>query len=370
MNDGFRLLFDQLRSGVAWVHRNGNVRYANKAAVQLTPCLIGRPFPDPVIDRHIKAAGEGLLQLPFPFETSTQEVHPDRVRVVVLPAPVGQDLMLVLHNVSEENWYRHAQQNLIKFMQLEMGGPAERLAVNLEALTTPGVPQREELIREVLEQARQLQGGLHRLSELSQVFGIAALRCDDRIVLTELVPRTLKALAGLTEQRNVSVRLEGFEQDVAIYGSTEWLSRALQEFLSCSVRTSPRGGLIELRLQGSGLRVTLRSRHRGLFMSGRSRRAALVPYGVGDDPAKPGPGIGLALARHIVELHGGSVHIDDAADAVDFVLELPAGAPSQPSSADLSVEQAQRYAYDMAQLLTRKAPQRGGAGDLVSGSKS
>lgn len=357
MNHAFRLLFDQLRSGVAWVQRNGDVRYANKAAVQLTPCMIGRPFPDPVIDRHIRAAGEQRLQLPFQFEISTQEIHPDRVRAVIVPAPVGQDLMLVLNNVSEEHWYSHAHQNLIKFMQIEMGDPAEQLSVNLQALGTPGVPRRDDLIREVLEQTRRLQAGLGRLHELASVFGCAALHCDDRIVLTELVPQALKALAHLMDQRNVSIRLEGFEQEVAVYGSAEWLARALREYLDCAVRSAQRGAAIDLVLQGSGQRVMLRSRNRGLFMSSRARRAAMVPFGVGDDPSQPGPSIGLALAQHIVELHGGSVRIEDEAGSVDFVLELPAGAPAEQAT-QLSAEQAQRYARDMAQLMSRSMARR------------
>jgi signal transduction histidine kinase len=247
-----------------------------------------------------------------------------------------------------------------------MGDPAERLSVNLQALGTPGVPRRDDLIREVLEQTRQLQAGLGRLRELASVFGCAALHGDDRIVLTELVPQVLKALAHLMDQRNVSIRLQGFEQEVAVYGSAEWLTRALREYLDCAVRSAQRGAAIDLVLQGSGQRVMLRSRNRGLFMSGHARRAAMVPFGIGDDPSQPGPSIGLALAQHIVELHGGSVRIEDEAGVVDFVLELPAGAPAEQAT-QLSAEQAQRYARDMAQLMSRSMARRDA---VLPGSKT
>ena len=48
MNEAFKLLFDQVKSGVVWVQRNGVVRYANKAAVQMTPVMLGQPMMDPV----------------------------------------------------------------------------------------------------------------------------------------------------------------------------------------------------------------------------------------------------------------------------------------------------------------------------------
>jgi hypothetical protein len=65
----------------------------------------------------------------------------------------------------------------------------------------------------------------------------------------------------------------------------------------------------------------------------------------------------MALARYVVEQHGGSVRIEDEFDAVDFVIEIPAGAPAT-QDAQMSVEQAQRYAHDMAQLMARSAKRR------------
>ncbi len=71
MNEAFRLLFDQVKSGVVWVERNGTVRYANKAAVQMTPVMLGQAMLDPVAARTVKAAGQDMLSLPFQFELVT-----------------------------------------------------------------------------------------------------------------------------------------------------------------------------------------------------------------------------------------------------------------------------------------------------------
>ena len=64
--------------------------------------------------------------------------------------------------------------------------------------------------------------------------------------------------------------------------------------------------------------------------------------------------------------NGGSVRIEDDFDGVDFVLEIPAGAPAT-QDAQLSVEQAQRYAKDMSELLARSMSKKvnlaGGKGE-------
>lgn len=352
MNDAFRHLFDQVHSGIVWVQRNGIVRYANKAAVQLTPCMLGRGFMDPVVDRTIKAAGQGMVQLPFQFEISTQEANPDQIRAVVLNAPVGNDLMLVLNNVSKEHWYASALENLISYIGAEMAKPIEQLVADLQCLSgAAGQPA----VSRAGANARELHLKLSKLRELVTVFGQGAIERDDRIEFRELVKHSLSEVAQLAAQRNVTVALTGFDHELpSVYGSQVWLSRAVSEYLEHSVRSAQRGGLIELSAQTIGAHVVLRARNRGLFISHHQRRGAFVPFGAGDGDTAPGqrPGIGLALSQRIVEQHGGAVRIEDEMDAVDFVMEIPAGAPAK-QDAQLSVEQAQRYAHDMSQLMAR-----------------
>ncbi|PXW96518.1 signal transduction histidine kinase [Sphaerotilus hippei] len=360
MNDAFRMLFDQVRSGVVWVGRNGQVRYANKAAVQLTPCMLGRPFMDPVVDRHIKSAVDGLAPLPFQFELRTQEVRPDTVKAVIIPAPVGNDLMLVLNNVSEERWFTQALENLIHYIDAEMSRPIERLVADLAAL--PGglalLEQGRGQDAGMAADAAALSDRLGRLRDLVKVFGSGAIQCDDRLVMSQVLRSALDLVATSLDERNVTVTLTGVQEDLAVYGSPTWLPRALVEYLDQAIRSSARGSVIELSLSGAGTRIVLRSRSRGLFVSNQDRRNAYVPFGVGSGADQAHPRIGLALARYVVEQHGGSVRIDDEYDTVDFVLELPAGAPADQGATQLSMEQAQRYARDMAQLMARSTQRR------------
>ncbi|MFT3858055.1 MAG: ATP-binding protein [Aquabacterium sp.] len=121
-----------------------------------------------------------------------------------------------------------------------------------------------------------------------------------------------------------------------------------------SIRSAQSGAVIELSLQSVGAHVMVRARNQGLFISNHERRNAFAPFGVGDTPrpSDQRKGIGLALAQRILAQHGGSVRIEDEFGSVDFVMEIPAGAPAS-QDAQLSVEQAQRYARDMSQLLAR-----------------
>ncbi|WP_294636688.1 HAMP domain-containing sensor histidine kinase [uncultured Aquabacterium sp.] len=369
MNDAFRMLFDQVKSGVVWVQRNGVVRYANKAAVQMTPVMLGQPMMDPVAERTVKAAGQNMLTLPFQFELTTQEAHPDSIRAVVINAPVGNDLMVVLNNVSEERWYSQALENLIGYIDAEMAQPIQTLAGKLPAigqmLSRPGAGPE---LHALADEAAGLSVKLGKLHDLVNVFGASAIRRDERILLPDLLRKALDEVIHLADARNVTIATHGLDTELPpVYGSVHWLGKAVSEYLEQSIRSAQPGGLINLAVQAVGTRVMVRARNQGLFVSNHERRSAYVPFGVGDSP-KPGTrqGIGLALSQRILEQHGGSVRIEDDFDGVDFVLEIPAGAPAT-QDAQLSVEQAQRYAKDMSELLARSMSKKvnlaGGKGE-------
>ena len=360
MNEAFKLLFDQVKSGIVWVQRNGAVRYANKAAVQMTPVMLGQAMMDPVAERTVKAAGQGMLNLPFSFELTTQEAHPDTIRAVLIPAPVGQDLMVVLNNVSEERWYSQALENLIGYIEAEMAAPIEQLARRLpdmERVVRQPTPQDVEWLT---KDARALSVKLGKLRDLVAVFGESAIQRDERILVNELLQEALANVIGQAKGRNITVATQGLDAELpVVYGSRHWLSIAVAEYLEQSIRSARPGGLIELSVQAVGTRVIVRARNQGLFVSNHERRSAFVPFGVGDSARTTDErtSIGLALIERIVAQHGGTVRIEDEFDAVDFVLEIPAGAPAS-QDAQLSVEQAQRYARDMAQLMARSMSKR------------
>ena len=368
MNEAFRQLFDQVKSGVVWVQRDGVVRYANKAAVQMTPVMLGQVMMDPVADRTVKAAGQGMLKLPFQFELTTQEAHPDSIRAVLIGAPVGNDLMVVLNNVSEERWYSQALENLVGYIEAEMAHPIEALAQKLPRIAQ--IVQQQGATGELaalVEDASSLSVKLGKLRDLVSVFGESTIQRDERILLSDLLRRAVGEVMPAARARNITLSATDLSDDLpVVYGSSHWLSKAMSEYLEQSVRSAQPGDLIELSIQAVGTRVNVRARNQGLFVSHHERRGAFVPFGVGDT-GKPGDarqGIGLALSQRILEQHGGCVRIEDEFDSVDFVLELPAGAPST-QDAQLSVEQAHRYAHDMSELLARSMARRAKGGEVV-----
>ena len=73
----------------------------------------------------------------------------------------------------------------------------------------------------------------------------------------------------------------------------------------------------------------------------------------------PGLGLGLPLARHIIEMHHGRLALEQELDGfVTASIELPTST-SPFASAEADIAQAQRYASDLARLMIRRTRHAG-----------
>src|SRR5207249_6026466 len=107
--------------------------------------------------------------------------------------------------------------------------------------------------------------------------------------------------------------------------------------LSNSVKFTPEGGVVELRLARHAERVQLIARDNGIGISSEFLPHVFDRFSQADTSSARragGLGIGLALVRHIALLHGGQVRADSAGPGrgATFTVDLP-GAPASAVAA-------------------------------------
>jgi CheY-like chemotaxis protein len=140
-------------------------------------------------------------------------------------------------------------------------------------------------------------------------------------------------LAAIIQRAIESARPTAMAQDVVVdtdidaRGSLlrcdpQRLEQVMWHLLAHAIRATPRSGRVSVRLErptGGAARIVLS--HVARRVESPSRQAA----GSGSPRVSGGPDLGLALARHIVELHGGSMTTTDGADGgATISVELPA----------------------------------------------
>lgn len=166
-----------------------------------------------------------------------------------------------------------------------------------------GAQTRTRYSRIVAEEARRL----HRLVEsLIDAGAWSAGRLSLRLRrcgLRALARAGWTALAGTTNGRLVRLEMRG--ETMALVDA-ERMQQVFINLFDNAVRHSPEGGVVRVRIEGTSKRVTIRISDEG---RGFSKRAALG-LGTPFAPAADGRvGLGLSIARLLVEAHGGSLAV-------------------------------------------------------------
>jgi signal transduction histidine kinase len=154
-----------------------------------------------------------------------------------------------------------------------------------------------------------------------------------------LVPTIEAAIETMTPQartKNVILRAEIERFEDAVIGDPVWLQQVFTNLLSNAIKFTSSGGRVELRCtkKENDAEVTVTDTGHGISeeflpcVFDRFRRGPIKTCG--DD----GLGLGLAIARYIVEAHGGSIgaHSNGLGCGSIFTVHLPFVLVCPPSS--------------------------------------
>jgi signal transduction histidine kinase len=183
--------------------------------------------------------------------------------------------------------------------------------------------------QEVMErQARHMERLIDDLLDVSRVTrGKVSLK-RELVPLSKIVDAAVESLGGLIEARGQTLLVGTARNPLLVDGDLVRLTQALTNVLGNAAKYTPDGGRIELRVErrggdvvvvvsddGAGIAPTLLPRVFDLFVQGD--RAP--------DRGLGGLGIGLTLARSLVELHGGTIEASSGGVGMgsEFRIVLP-----------------------------------------------
>lgn len=183
--------------------------------------------------------------------------------------------------------------------------------------------ERAEYSRTVARESERLVGLIDDMLRLSRIdhreirprAEVFALGEQLRQTILQLQPRWSRA--GLT--------LEADIPDLDVTGDPELLAQVWSNLLDNAVKFTPPGGhvAVALRRTEAGLEVTVRDDGPGMDEATLSR--IFEQFYQGDTPHRgEGSGLGLALCKRIVELHGGTIAAESRpGEGSCFTVTLP-----------------------------------------------
>ena len=148
------------------------------------------------------------------------------------------------------------------------------------------------------------------------------------VELATLITRAVETIQPLIQERDHQLTLQVPSESLRVNGDPTRLTQALGNVLGNAAKYTDRGGRIELLCSRRGADIEIRVRDNGIGIS-----AELLPrifdlftqLDHRSDYSSSGLGIGLALVRRLVEMHGGSITAQSAGAGAgsEFVLRLP-----------------------------------------------
>ena len=375
MNPMMKRLFHTVRDGIFIVGRDGVVRFGNEAALCLIPCRVGVAMPNPALLRMIEAVNGGHVAVPHAADIEIGEdclvAAADTIRAHLLASPVGTDYVVILHNLTEEHFYASAIANLSGMVERECGANLERFQVGLDALLLSmnaigeRAPGLADEARDAVREGRKLLDTLRRLADLARITGGEPIADDERITVPEWINGCVDLLRPAANVRGMSLLVERPADEMPpVYGSRAWLGRAFGELLDNAVKYGPARSnvLVSFKQNGNFLLISVRNYGDLVPIHLRERLFQVLYRGRNAERKDtPGLGLGLGLARQIVQMHGGNLTLASTEKGTtDFTIELPTGAPTGDAKA-LDLAQAQRYAQDLARLMNRNKRKSEGA---------
>lgn len=358
-------LLENLRTGLLWVTRDGIVRYANGDGAARTGLAPGRKVYDPDLARAVSQSVAARV----PRQVTAVGVGMaagGELQCRVIPG-LAQDDAFVLIGTPLGQDDGSGYDNLMQAIRSDLRDPLRSSHAALQLLQFQG--RNEPDVQAVADGVGQLLEVVDKLVDLASLWSSGTLMATDRIELWPLLQQAWGDVEPLALDRAVKVRfhaLGGTDNLATLYGSEHWLRRVFAECLEAAVRATQRGSLLEIEHRQMGPRALIVFRDCGVFAA-RSTTAPGVPMKAqaraADATSKDGvPGareqIGLKLCQHIVSLHGGHLREEHDDGQRNFLIDLPTGAPHQDANPQMDMAQAQRYASDLAALMTRARHRR------------
>jgi PAS domain S-box-containing protein len=189
-----------------------------------------------------------------------------------------------------------------------------------------------ELITRIGRNAETLSRLVNDLLDLSRLVSGRYTLDLSKVALVEVLESAIESLRPSAEAKGVAIESRFAPDTGSVNGDATRLQQVIWNLLSNAVKYTPAGGTVWLSSEGKGRDVEIRVRDTGEGISAEFLPYVFEPFrqaSAGTTRTSAGLGLGLAIVRHLVGLHGGTVRAESlgAGQGAAFTVDLPVAGP-------------------------------------------
>jgi signal transduction histidine kinase len=217
----------------------------------------------------------------------------------------------------------------------ELRNPLQPIVTAIELSRQPGVSSGElQWGRNVIErQVRLLARLVDDLLDASRInSGKLELR-KERTALSGIVAAAVDSVRPMVDGKRQNLEVKVQDENIEVQADGARLTQVVSNLLSNAVKFTPGGGRILLSVAHEGEGIALRVADDGIGLTEVERARIFEMFYQGEartEIGNGGLGLGLALVKQVVELHGGTVSAHSAGrnQGSEFCIRLPAANPA------------------------------------------
>lgn len=226
-----------------------------------------------------------------------------------------------------------ARRDLLAAVSHDLRTPLTSIRVLAEAIEDGVVEDvaRREYAGRLAVHARSFGALIDDLFELSRLEAGDIHWTMRQVRIAELVEETVDAMRPEADARSVVLQLELARAGAQARANPERVQRVLFNLLQNAIRHTPADGSVTVRAEPVGDAVEIEVADTGDGIAPGERATVFEPFVRGATQASRtngSAGLGLAIARAIVEAHGGRIWLAEAPSGTCVRFSLPAAQPA------------------------------------------
>lgn len=325
--------------GIIVVNKRGKVEFVNPAALELFAKseaeLIGEPLGFPVVDgdyvevdlpqtsgqdlvaqmrvSHIRWQGKNAYILSLRDITQIKQAEAERAKLLEESQAANrakdQFLAILSHELRTPlnpivGWSQLLQTGTLSEAQMKKGADIIQRNAMLQS----------QLIEDILDISRIIRGKI----ELQGA----------PVKLSNIISNAIDTIKLSAQAKSIQINTDFSNHKDLVWGDSTRLQQVIWNLLTNAIKFTPNGGRVEINLTSvnNTVQVQIKDTGKGIepeflpHIFDYFRQAENV-----NTRAQGGLGLGLAIVRHLVELHGGTIGVDSpgVGQGATFTFALP-----------------------------------------------
>ncbi|MDU9393438.1 ATP-binding protein [Pseudomonas sp. zfem002] len=332
-------VLDSIDDGLLIIDRQGRLEHLNPVAQRQlgwddsrAGSRLGEALQRPELDQqlHLVLRGGSLERVPEDLHLEIdKETRVLTYSLTPVCHPDGQILgaVMVLHDVTEQRAFERVRSEFVLRASHELRTPVTgmHMAFGLlrERVRFPEQSREGDLLDTIGEEMQRLTQLINDLLNFSRYQSGQQKLERSVCALDELLERARTRHAEAAATRQIDLQLELGTPLPRIQADIAQLDRVLDNLLDNAIRHTGSGGRIRLQARRHGERVIISVEDSGEGIAYSQQGRIFEPF-VQVGRKKGGAGLGLALCKEIVQLHGGRMGVYSRPEhGTQFYMTLP-----------------------------------------------